>query len=75
MSVYGDISIDHISPDVQASRVGSVKGLAVYTPTAKRKVELLLGKNNGIDYRSGKLRVTYSDQSIKPVKLAEAGIC
>jgi hypothetical protein len=74
MSVYGDLTADHISPDGKTIRVGSIKGLAVYTPNTTRLFELALSKNPDVDYRSGKLRLTYSDQSPKAVKLAEKEI-
>ncbi|HYF33242.1 MAG TPA: hypothetical protein VD993_19085 [Chitinophagaceae bacterium] len=71
MSVYGDLTVDHISTSGKITQVGTIKGLAVYTPNAKRLFQLLLNKDAGIDYSSGKLRLTYTDQSEKPFKLAE----
>jgi hypothetical protein len=74
MSVYGDIAVDYISLQGKVTRVGSIKGLAVYTPNSLRRFNLLLNKINGIDYHSGKLHLVYSDQAIKPVRLAEEEI-
>jgi P pilus assembly chaperone PapD len=71
MSVYGDINVEHISPQGKVTRVGSVKGMAVYTPTPLRQYHLPLDSSKDIDYRSGKLHIVYTDQSTKPVKLAE----
>lgn len=71
MSVYGDITVEHISPQGKVTKVGSVKGMAVYTPTPSRQYHLPLDNSVDVDYRSGKLHVVYTDQSTKPVKLAE----
>lgn len=60
MSVYGDVSVDHISATGKVTRVGTITGLAVYTPTTKRYVNIPLKKNAGIDYSTGKLKVVYS---------------
>jgi len=73
MSVYGDINVDYITPDGKVIPAGSIKGLAVYTPNLLRKVWIDLSKAAGIDYHTGKLRVTLSAPSEeKSVKLAEA---
>ena len=71
MSVYGDVYVDHISPEGVTTRVGNIKGMAVYTPNATRRFHLLLEKNVMVNYKKGKLKVTYYDQSIKPQLLAE----
>jgi hypothetical protein len=71
MSVYGDVSVDHISTQGAITRVGVVKGMAVYTPTPVRHFLMKLDNLPSIDYRSGKLRIVYTDQSVKPVTLAE----
>jgi hypothetical protein len=70
MSVYGDVSVNHVSTTGKVTTVGLVKGVAVYTPTATRNFNLPLAKVAGVDYNSGKLQVIYSDQSSKN-KLAE----
>ncbi len=71
MSSYGDVMVDHISPEGKVSRAGIAKGLAVYTPNNVRQFNLPLNKIPGVNYHSGKLHVTYSDQSGKEVKLAD----
>jgi P pilus assembly chaperone PapD len=72
MSVYGDIAIDHISPQGKVTRVGIANGVAVYTPNLARKFSLNLNIMNGIDLKSGKLLITYSAPSdVKPVRYAE----
>jgi hypothetical protein len=73
MSVYGDISVDHISMQGKITRVGIANGVAVYTPNAVRRFQLNLGKVPGVDYKSGTLRVIYSAPSdVKPQRYAEA---
>ncbi|HQG78208.1 MAG TPA: hypothetical protein PLS58_11995 [Bacteroidales bacterium] len=73
MSVYGDITIDHISADGKTVRVGMANGVAVYTPNATRRFGISLMDVPGVDYGAGKLRVTYSASSdVKPAKFAEA---
>ena len=63
MSVYGDISVDHIAPNGKVTQVGVVKGLAVYTPNKLRRCHLLLDKTKGVDYRAGTLRIVYGEKS------------
>ena len=73
MSCFGDLAVDHISPQGITTRVGNANGVAVYTPNTIRKFQLNLKNNKGVDYRSGKLHVTYSAPSdVKPEKYAEA---
>jgi len=73
MSVYGDLKIDYISAQGKITRVGEVKGTAVYTPNLSRQFRMNLNKISGIDYHSGKLHVVYSTQvNSKSVKIAEA---
>lgn len=73
MSVYGDISVEYISPAGKITPVGSIKGIAVYTPNLLRRVWIDLTKTIGIDYHAGKLRLTLSAPTEdKAVKLAEA---
>jgi hypothetical protein len=71
MSVYGDIIIDHISATGKVTQVGLVKGLSVYTPNTVRHFRMVLEKKAGVSFTAGKLRVTYNDQSLKPVMLAQ----
>lgn len=71
MSLYGDLAIDHISDDGKVTRVGIVRGLAIYAPNLKRNFHLALDNNAGVNYHHGKLRIVYTDQSTKPVLLTE----
>ncbi|MFA8433822.1 MAG: molecular chaperone [Marinifilaceae bacterium] len=73
MSVYGDITVKHISPAGKVRQVGLVKGIAVYTPTAKRRFRINLDQSAGVDYGSGKLQLIYKGQKdAEYAQLAEA---
>lgn len=73
MSVYGDLKVVHVSPAGAETPVGTVNGIAVYTPNAIRRFRVDLDKKAVVNYHSGQLRVTYSAQSdTKPEKFAEA---
>ena len=72
MSVYGDITVDYISTQGKVTRVGFIKGIAVYTPLTDRLFQFDLDHVPGVDWHSGKLRVIYETPvDVKPVKLAE----
>ncbi|MFY9116328.1 MAG: hypothetical protein WBK97_00285 [Bacteroidales bacterium] len=73
MSVYGDIAVTYIAPDGTETKVGVVNGIAVYTPNAVRKFQLLLNQGEKVDFTSGKLLITYSAQSdVRPETYASA---
>jgi len=72
MSVYGDLLVDHISDEGQVTKVGLVKGMAVYTPNAIRRFNLML--NPRVNYKKGKLHLVYSDQTSKLSKPVEAEV-
>ncbi len=74
ISSYGDITVDYISTEGKVTNVGLIKGLAVYTPNIKRNISLILNKMPGIEFKSGKLHIVYSDESPRPVKIAEEEI-
>ncbi|TFH37722.1 MAG: molecular chaperone [Bacteroidia bacterium] len=59
-SVYGDITVDHISPSGTVTRVGIANGVAVYTPNTIRRFSFNLSNLEGLDFGSGRLKVTYS---------------
>jgi hypothetical protein len=73
MSIYGDISVDHIPAQGKTVRMGIARGVAVYTPNTIRRFRMSLENAKGIDYHSGKLKVVYTTPSgHKPVTIAEA---
>ncbi|WP_343689048.1 hypothetical protein [Chitinophaga sp.] len=61
MSVYGDLSVDHISPAGKVTPIGSLKGIAVYTPNRARQLQVALARVNGVNYHAGKLRLYYQE--------------
>lgn len=72
-SVYGDLTVDHVSPAGTVTRVGIANGIAVYTPNNRRRFEFSLINTAGLDLKSGRLIITYSAPSdVKPEKYAEA---
>ena len=71
MSVYGAISIDHISPQGKITHVAGANGLAVYTPTQRRNLTLPLEKHKDVNYYAGSLHIVYSYQGSKPAIQAE----
>ena len=72
-SVFGDIAVDHISPQGTVTRVGIANGVAVYTPNTRRRFEFSLINTSGLDLGSGRLLITFSAPSdVKPAKYAEA---
>jgi hypothetical protein len=74
-SVYGDISVNYVSPQGVITPVGLVKGIAVYTPNARRIFEMDIIKPEGIDLSKGKLNVAFISRSDgKEEKLAVADL-
>ena len=75
MSVYGDISVDHISLQGKVTRIAIAKGMALYTPNLVRHFNLLLDKNRHIDYHEGRLQIKYTTQpDAKSLNIAETEI-
>ena len=71
-SVYGDLTVDHVSPQGKVTRVGVANGIAVYTPNLLRRFQFNLNPPEGVSLTSGKIRLTFSSPSdIRPVKYAE----
>jgi hypothetical protein len=65
MSVYGELSVEHISPDGLKTEIGKVRGLAVYTPNTKRDFAFRLQNTEMVDLNKGKLRITYKTEEGK----------
>jgi hypothetical protein len=75
MSVYGDLTITHISPSGKKTEVGKANGIAVYTPNPARRFQVALLSNVGADFRAGTLHVEYNAPTdAKPMKFAEADL-
>ncbi|TFH49110.1 MAG: molecular chaperone [Bacteroidia bacterium] len=74
-SVYGDLAVDHISPQGTITRVGAANGVAVYTPNRLRRFKFNLTSVPGVDFAAGKIRVTFSAPTdMRPEKYAEAEV-
>lgn len=70
-SVYGDLAVDHVSPQGTVTRVGIANGIAVYTPNMRRKFEFSLINTEGIDLKSGRLIIIFSAPSdVRPEEYA-----
>jgi P pilus assembly chaperone PapD len=74
ISLYGDITVNHIATNGKVSRVGYVKGMAVYVPNSKRNLHLPLSAESNINFKSGKLSIMYTDQSPRATKICETEI-
>ncbi|MBN2730560.1 MAG: fimbria/pilus periplasmic chaperone [Bacteroidales bacterium] len=58
-SVFGNISVTHISADGTENIVSIANGVSVYTPNEKRDFKMPLFNIDGIDYSSGSLKIEY----------------
>ena len=65
MSVYGELSVQHISPEGLKTEIGKVKGLAVYTPNTKRDFSFKLQNTEMLDLNKGKLNISYKTEEGK----------
>lgn len=72
MSVYGDLTVNHISNTGVVTPVGYVRGIAIYSPSSLRNFNVGLKRKDNIDYRSGKLSVIYKTQLPKTAEIAKA---
>lgn len=73
MSVYGDLTVNHIAKSGKVTQVGLIKGISVYTPNTQRKVKVTLDGNAGTDFKDGKLQVVYTQETgLNTEKLGEA---
>ena len=60
-SVYGDLTVDYVSPTGERVNVGKIRGIAVYTPNTTRRVSIRLTVPEEVDLNNGKLVVRFSD--------------
>jgi hypothetical protein len=59
-SSYGELHVNHISPEGISTNVGLIKGYAVYAPGILRRTKIKLNTIPSVDYTKGKLHVIYS---------------
>jgi hypothetical protein len=74
MSVYGDFTVDYLSPEGKEIRVATVKGMALYTPNTVRNFWILLDHSQGLNYHKGSLHVVFTDRSGKTEKLVQTQV-
>ncbi len=73
MSVYGDLRVVYVAPNGKETPVGSLNGVAVYTPNKSRTLKIYLSNERAVNYKTGKLIISYLSQSdTKPIKFAES---
>jgi len=60
-SVYGDLTVDYVSPTGERINVGKVRGIAVYTPNTVRRFSMPLTVPEGVNLNNGKLVVRFSN--------------
>ncbi len=70
MSVYGNLSVNHISADGIKTEVGIVKGIAIYTPNKLRKFRLPLNPIEGLNFKAGKLEIIFKSEANKNIYAA-----
>jgi hypothetical protein len=70
-SCYGDIQVNHISPEGITTSAATIKGFAVYTPGNLRRTSIKLSTSTKTDYTKGQLQIIYSAQEPSS-KYAEA---
>jgi P pilus assembly chaperone PapD len=74
-SIFGNLEVTYVSPQGKVTKVGTVKGIAIYTPNVLRKFQYVLERPQGVDYHKGKLHILYSAPTdAKSAKLAEADV-
>lgn len=75
MSLFGDLSVYHISEKGVETKVGIANGIAVYTPNKTRNFQFNLANVPGIDYSKGTIRAIFSAPSdVRPERYAEAEV-
>jgi len=65
MSVYGELSVEHVSPEGLKTEIGKVKGLAVYTPNKQRIFTMQIKNIDDINLNSGQLNIVYKEDNGK----------
>ena len=74
MSVYGNIVVEHVSPEMKVTKVATAQGVAVYTPNRSRYITVELDRKKQVDYNHGSLRVTYDAESGEVITVTEASL-
>jgi len=64
-SAFGDIEVNYVDAGGKSTKVGSVKGVAVYTPLSHRRFIIPLDTTSLIDFRQGQLTISYTTAGSK----------
>ncbi len=60
MSVIGDLSVEYVPEKGNAIEIGKLKNVAVYPEISKRFVSIKLIETTDVNFKKGKLRITYN---------------
>lgn len=60
ISIYGNLNVEYYPVQGKPYKVGEVKGVGVYTNINKRDISIKLNKTPGLNFKTGKLKVSYS---------------
>lgn len=59
MSTFGQIEVNHITPEGQKTLIGKLNGLAIYPPLSHRSITIPMAPEENLDLKSGKLQISY----------------
>ena len=62
-SVYGDLKVDYIRPDLSSLQVAYLGGVAVYHPTPSRLFRIGLQLPDGMRFEGGELRAHFGERN------------
>lgn len=63
MSVIGDLTVEYVSEKGKAIEIGKLNNVAVYPDINKRFVSINLNQTPDVEFKKGKLRITFSSLS------------
>ena len=66
ISTYGDLVVDYTGKNGKTINVGLVRGVSVYTTVNKRHFSVRLNKVDGVDFSSGKIKLSYTSPKDTP---------
>jgi P pilus assembly chaperone PapD len=74
MSVYGDLLVEHISTSGKIKEIKRIKGISVYTPNTRRNFVMEIQEPKKLDFKKGKLRITYTSDSGSVLTVSELNL-
>ena len=63
MSVYGNLTIEHVSPEGITTEIQKIKGISVYVPNLRRNFNVIIKAPEGVNLQEGSLRVYYTSDT------------